>query len=215
MSWVMPCSARSTITSNASIVSLERPLLSKLSTARSNNASWSTSYISLLPFNLSSFIIDGYRAIFFREGYGHEPLYHYLATPFQLLLGDNFLSIRLPAAFLGLLLVALTMRWSKRTFNRTTAITAGLLLAVSWQPVIFSRIGIRPILEPVLLLLMAWFWPRRPYLAGLFLGLTLYSYTGARVLFLMPLLWMGYWLINRRSAVPSWKAGAGRPRQQT
>ncbi len=167
----------------------------------------------VLNADIASFIIDGYRAIFFREGYGHEPLYHYIAAPFQLLLGDNFLSIRLPAAFLGLLLVALTMRWSKRTFNSTTAITTGLLLAVSWQPVLFSRIGIRPILEPVLLLIMAWFWPRRPYLAGLFLGLTLYSYAGARALFLMPLLWMGYWLINRRPtmrslAVPSWKAGA-------
>lgn len=161
----------------------------------------------VLNADIASFIIDGYRAIFFREGYGHEPLYHYLAAPFQLLLGDNFLSIRLPAAFLGLLLIALTMRWSKRAFDRTTAITTGLLLAVSWQAVIFSRIGIRPILEPVLLLLMAWFWPRRPYLAGLFLGLTLYSYTGARVLFLLPLLWMGYWLINRR-ATPSWQAGA-------
>lgn len=147
--------------------------------------------------DVASFILHGYRAFFFREGYGHEPLYHYWAAPFQALLGDNVLSIRLPAVFLGLLLVALTMRWAKREFGSVAAVTAGLGLAVSWWPIIFSRVGIRPVFEPVLLVLMAWFWPRRPWLAGLCLGLSLYTYTGARVVFLIPVfliiygLWQG------------------------
>ena len=41
------------------------------------------------------------------------------------LLGDNVLSIRLPAAFLGLFVVALTMRWAKRSFDPATGIIAG------------------------------------------------------------------------------------------
>jgi hypothetical protein len=80
------------------------------------------------------------------------------------------------------------MRWAEREFGSLTAVVAGVFLAVSWWPIIFSRIGIRPILEPVLLLMMAWFWPKRPFLAGLFLGLSLYSYTGARVMLALPVL---------------------------
>jgi hypothetical protein len=153
----------------------------------------------VLDADIAAFIRDGYHAFFFRDGYGHEPLYHYLAAPFAPLLGDNLLAIRLPSVFLGLLLVALTMRWAKREFGAITAVAAGLGLALSWWPIIFSRIGIRPILLPVLLLLAVWFW-RRPLWAGLFLGLSFYSYTAARLIFLLPL---GYalmgWLAGRRT----------------
>ncbi|MBP6470934.1 MAG: hypothetical protein KBE23_04770 [Chloroflexi bacterium] len=152
----------------------------------------------VLDADIALFIRGGYNAFFFREGYGHEPLYHYLAVPFAPLLGDNVLAVRLPSVFLGLLLVALTMRWAKREFGGVTAVVAGIGLAVSWWPIIFSRLGIRPILEPVLLVMMAWFWPRRPWLAGLFLGLSLYSYTGARVVFLIPILFAAYWLLLGR-----------------
>jgi hypothetical protein len=157
----------------------------------------------VLNADVVNFIRQGAQALFFREGYGHEPLYHYWSVPFQALLGDNTLSIRLPAAVLGILLVALTMRWAKRAFDPITALASGLFLAISWWPIIFSRVGIRPIMEPVLLLLFAWFWPRKPWLAGLFLGLSLYTYTGARVIFLWPLLLMLYWLIlGRRIDAP-------------
>ena len=108
------------------------------------------------------------------------------------------LSIRLPAVTLGLLLVALTIRWSRREFGTRTAVITGLGLAVSWWPIIFSRIGLRPILEPVLLVLAAWFWPKRPWLSGLVLGLSLYSYTGARVVFAIPVLFAVWTLTQRR-----------------
>ncbi len=152
----------------------------------------------VLDADIALFIRGGEHALFFHHGYGHEPLYHYYAVPFQALLGDNILSIRLPAAFLGLLLVALTMRWARRDFGSVPALVAGLGLAVSWWPIIFSRIGIRPILEPVLLTLAVIFWQRRPWLAGLLLGLTLYSYTAARVLLALPLLFALYWWLFQR-----------------
>ncbi len=157
----------------------------------------------VLNADIVTFIRQGYHALFFREGYGHEPLYHYWSVPFQVLFGDNILSIRLPAVYLGLLLVALTMRWTRREFGSFAAVAAGIGLAISWWPVIFSRIGLRPIMEPVLLLLFAWFWPRRPWLAGLFLGLSLYTYTGARVLLLLPLSLFLYWLLAGRWAMVS------------
>ena len=150
---------------------------------------------------IASFIRQGQHALFFRDGYGHEPLYHYLAAPFAPLLGANVLAVRLPSVFLGLLLVALTMRWAKREFGSVAAATAGLGLALSWWPIVFSRIGIRPILEPVLLVAAAWFWTRRPWLAGLFLALAVYSYTPARVVYFIPLLYLIYLAIRYQFAV--------------
>ncbi len=163
----------------------------------------------VLNADIVQFIRGGSHALFFREGYGHEPLYHYFSVPFQVLLGDNVLSMRLPAVTLGLLLVALTLRWARREFGAGTAVLAGAGLAISWWPIVFSRVGIRPILEPVLLLLFAWFWPKRPWLAGLFLGLSVYSYTGARVVFAIPALLVLYFFLTQRregAEEGGWKA---------
>jgi hypothetical protein len=151
----------------------------------------------VLDADIALFIRGGEHALFFRHGYGHEPLYHYLAAPFAPLLGDNWLAIRLPSVYLGLLLVALTMRWARRDYGAAAALVAGLGLAISWWPVVFSRIGIRPILAPLLLVAAVWFWPLRrttvtrrgllsAALAGLWLGLAIYSYTAARVAPLIP-----------------------------
>lgn len=140
----------------------------------------------VLNADIVTFIRQGRHALFFREGFGHEPLYHYWSVPFQILLGDNVLSIRLPAVFLGLLLIAAVMSWARRDFDAIVAVCTGLGLAISWWPIIFSRVGIRPILEPLLLVLAAFHWSRRPWIAGVFIGLSIYSYTAARVFFLLP-----------------------------
>ncbi|MEZ4516477.1 MAG: glycosyltransferase family 39 protein [Chloroflexota bacterium] len=157
----------------------------------------------VLNADIVSFIRGGEHAFFFRHGYGHEPLYHYWSVPFQVLLGDNFLSIRLPAVVLGMLLIALTLRWARRDFGRIVALTAGFGLAVSWWPIIFSRIGLRPIMEPVLLVVAALVWPSfngrlktngniRAVGAGAVLGLAVYTYTAARVLFALPIVYGVY-----------------------
>lgn len=151
----------------------------------------------VLDADIASFIRGGEHALFFRHGYGHEPLYHYWAVPFQALLGDNLLSVRLPAAFLGLLLVALTMRQARHNYGSIAALVAGVGLAVSWWPIIFSRIGIRPIMEPVFIVIAIWSWPLaksaisrqallQATLAGLFLGLSVYTYTAARAMMGLP-----------------------------
>jgi 4-amino-4-deoxy-L-arabinose transferase-like glycosyltransferase len=158
----------------------------------------------VLNADIVNFIRNGKHELFFREGFGHEPLYHYWSVPFQILLGDNILSIRLPAVFLGLLLIAITMRWAFREFGRLVALIAGLGLAISWWPIIFSRIGIRPVMEPLLLMFTIWFWPRRPWLAGIMLGLSIYSYTAARFVFLVPLIFGLYLLIFHRGFGLRW-----------
>jgi hypothetical protein len=160
----------------------------------------------VLDADIAGFILEGRHALFFREGYGHEPLYHYWAVPFRVLLGDNLLSVRLPAVFLGLLLVAGTMRWARRDYGLLAAAVAGTGLAVSWWPIIFSRIGIRPIAEPVWLVFAAVVWPRRPWLAGLFLGAAIYSYTAARTIFVLPLLVALYLLLARPQDSSPWNS---------
>lgn len=155
----------------------------------------------VLNADIVTFIRGGEHALFFRHGFGHEPLYHYFAVPFQILLGDNVLSIRLPAVTLGMLLVAATMRWVRRDFGVLTAVLTGAGLAASWWPIIFSRIGLRPIMEPLLLVGMAYFW-KRPLLAGFFLGLSYYTYTGARIAPLIPVLfYLCWWLIKKFPAI--------------
>lgn len=152
----------------------------------------------VLDADIALFIREGEHAFFFRHGYGHEPLYHYWAAPFAPLLGDNYLAIRLPSVYLGLLLVALVMRWAKRDYGTIAALVAGAGLAISWWPVIFSRIGIRPIMEPVFLALAMWSWPlrdtvvtrrgiRSAAMAGVWFGLSIYTYTAARIILLIPL----------------------------
>lgn len=181
----------------------------------------------ILDADIARFIREGEHALFFSHGYGHEPLYHYFAAPFAPLFGDNLLAIRLPSVFLGLLLVALTMSWAKREYGALAAVIAGLGLAVSWWPVIFSRIGIRPILEPVLIVLAVWFWPLdaravsrtsqwRAVLAGLLLGLSIYAYTAARIILLIPAvlfiiwssryLWLRYRKWDEAAIINMWQA---------
>ena len=142
----------------------------------------------VLDADIVTTILEGNHALFFWQGYGHEPLYHYFNVPFRLALGDNWLAIRYPSIVTGLLLIALTMRWVRREWGKSVALTTAAFLALHWWPIIFSRIGIRPISEPVLLVLGAWFWPKRPWLAGLLWGLSLYTYTGARVVLAVPVL---------------------------
>lgn len=171
----------------------------------------------VLDADIAQAIRAGQFALFFREGYGHEPLYHYLAAPFGALLGDNFLASRLPSVFLGLLLTALALVWARREYGAWAAAVMGIGLSVNWWPIIFSRIGIRPILEPLLLLLMAWAWPRRPVLAGLWLGLACYSYTPAVIMLALPVaVGLSAWLFgngpdSRRQtgAAARWAATAG------
>jgi 4-amino-4-deoxy-L-arabinose transferase-like glycosyltransferase len=159
----------------------------------------------VLDAGIPAYILAGNFPLFFWQGYGHEPFYHYWATPFYLVFGPSVWTARLPAAVLGLALVALTMRWARREYGSLTAVVAGLGLALSWQPIIFSRVGIRPISEPLFLVAAAIFWQRRPWLAGLFLGLSFYTYTAARVVLLIPLLYFGLQWLAQISKRQGWR----------
>ena len=79
------------------------------------------------------------------------------------------------------------LRWGRKEVGVTGGLIVGGLVAVSWWPIVFSRVGLRPIMEPVLLVGAVYWWRNRPVLAGLLLGLSLYTYTAARVLITLPI----------------------------
>jgi 4-amino-4-deoxy-L-arabinose transferase-like glycosyltransferase len=162
-------------------------------------------------------ILDGNHAVYFTEAYGHEAGFHYVQAAFVALLGDNALALRLPAAFAGIVLIAVTFALLKVIFGRKIALIAAALLAVTFFPVFYSRLALRAITLPVLSALSFYFfWQgqgargkgqgRSPFtihhlqftIAGVFAGLSLYTYMAARAVPIFYACWIIYLLVFQR-----------------
>lgn len=140
--------------------------------------------------------LQGSRPVFISSYTGKEVLFFYLAGGLMRLTGPSVFTLRLTAALLGVLTVAATY-WLGRALlaDRRVAVLAAALLALSFWHLVFSRLGFRAISQPLLQALAIaslfrglqrpqWRWF---VLAGLFIGLTGYTYLAAR-LFPVPLL---------------------------
>lgn len=134
--------------------------------------------------------LRGDRPVFISSYTGKEVLFFYGAGGLMRLLGDSVFTLRLTAAYMGLLTVAVTY-WLGREMlaDRRVALIAAALLAVSFWHLIFSRLGFRAISQPLLQALTVaalfrglrreqWRWF---VLSGVFLGLTGYTYLAARL----------------------------------
>lgn len=188
-------------------------------------------------------ILAGKHSLYFTEAYGHEAGYHYLQTGFLALLGANAFTLRLPSAFSGILLIAVTFALLRRLFGLQTALLSAALLAVLFWPVFYSRLALRAISLPLLSGLSAYFWWRgwqageyptgagtnkrvgrdnrssaastvgqrlasslaRPatffVVAGIFAGLSLYTYMAARALPIFYGLFILYLIVFHRPAL--------------
>ena len=138
----------------------------------------------------------GYHPIFFPGNFGLEPLFIYLTTLAFKLFGASPLAMRAVAAILGTLTVpalyAAVREMSKvdQRLPKTTALLAAAVLAILRWHLLFSRVGIEPILVPLFLALMLLFFWRGLrtnslvawILLGLLGGLSLYVYPAARLL---------------------------------
>jgi 4-amino-4-deoxy-L-arabinose transferase-like glycosyltransferase len=150
-------------------------------------------------------ILSGDLAIYFTEATvqgsssvstgGHEPLYQYVQAAAVGLFGQNWLALRWPSFAFGLLGVATTYILVRHLFDPAVALLTITWLSVSFWPLFYARVGLRAILLPVTTALAIYFLVRaidwgskervhRPYhlFAGLFLGLSLYTYMAARFL---------------------------------
>jgi 4-amino-4-deoxy-L-arabinose transferase-like glycosyltransferase len=150
-------------------------------------------------------ILAGRHAIYFTAAYGHEPLYQYVQAASVALFGGHWLGLRWPSVAFGLLGIAGTYALARRLFGVRVALLTIAWLAVSFWPLFYARVGVRAISLPFTAALAAYFLlkaiapPASPstslpvcqpagtrvanwLLAGLFLGLSLYTYMAARVL---------------------------------
>ena len=130
-----------------------------------------------------------YHPVFFSAFTGREALYVYLEAGAFALFGEGMFAGRLLSAFVGVLTVATTYALGKALCGRRVGILAAAMFAVSLWHLIASRNGYRAVIQPLVQLPALWFlfrgWrsERRRWsfvVAGLFLGLTQYTYTAAR-----------------------------------
>ena len=148
-------------------------------------------------------IVEGARPIFLPDNAGREALYSYWQAALVALLGYGAFPLRVASALIGTLTVAVSawcltaLPWPRA---RATALVAAALLAGLFWHTLFSRFGIRAISMPLLAALMfGWLWRgmgsgqvRLYALAGLALGVAVYTGTAARVLPFAPVLSLGY-----------------------
>ncbi|HSH02840.1 MAG TPA: hypothetical protein VLL52_10010, partial [Anaerolineae bacterium] len=142
---------------------------------------------------------DNYRPLFISSYTGKETFFFYIAGGLMRLIGPYTFTLRLTAAYLGLLTTALTYWLTLELFprhqhRRLIALLTTLLLATSFWHLLFSHLGFRAISQPftqaftLAALLRGLRHNDRRWLTagGLALGLTAHTYLAAR-LFPLPL----------------------------
>jgi len=156
---------------------------------------------------------NGYRPVFIEAYTGHEVLFYYWAALLARLIGPSVFALRLAAASLGILAVptayfAVRQLFYEDQHSRWQAALTAAILSIAFIHVTWSRFGLRAISEPVLqAMALGFLWrglrrsAMRPLrtgevgwgpgtidlaLAGLFTGLTAYTYLAAR-LYSIPL----------------------------
>jgi 4-amino-4-deoxy-L-arabinose transferase-like glycosyltransferase len=165
-------------------------------------------------------VLAGGHAIYFTAAYGHEPLYQYVQAATVALFGNNWLGLRFPSVAFGLLGVAATYVLLRYLFDSLVALLTAGWLAVSFWPLFYARVALRAITLPFTGALCFYLLARaaglRPSvrrgrhglvcaaLAGLALGVSLYTYMAARVLPLILLVLLLYLSIVRRSMPLPW-----------
>lgn len=141
-------------------------------------------------------ILEGQHAVYFTAAYGHEPLYQYVQAASVALIGHNWIGLRWPSVAFGLLGLAAIYAHTRQLFGQAVALPAILWASTSFWPLFYARVGLRAISLPFTAALAAHFLFRSlrclrrdthrrtadHLLAGLFVGLSLYTYMAARFL---------------------------------
>ncbi|MFN8598718.1 MAG: glycosyltransferase family 39 protein [Anaerolineae bacterium] len=187
-------------------------------------------YDEAIDAKLAQEIRAGAMPIYFEEGWGREPLYHYLVAFTLNFTPDPTTALRVTSALLGLIQLLAAYALFRSLFGVPTALIGAAWIAVLFWTVSTSRAGLRNITLTTLATLTAWaFWrvfanasrkrqvattaprwqPASSLLPGVLLGLTVYTYQPSRV---VPLIFIGFavylWLFNRIEFRSSWRVFA-------
>lgn len=136
-------------------------------------------------------VIDGARPIFFEINKGIEPLIIYLEALAFWLFGIGPIQLRLVNVICGQLTIALIYPLACRLGNRRIALIAMFGVAGSFWPIFVSRLTLRAIALPPLLILALYFlwltfshtnWKSWLYgtVSGLMAGIAMYTYLSSR-----------------------------------
>lgn len=158
---------------------------------------------------ISQKVLDGHLAVYYADASGHEALYHALNAIFLGLFGPGVPGIRWLSVILGTMTIPLTYLVGRRMFGRLVGGIAAVGLAFSFWSLMYSRIGLRHILLPVLALAAFYFFWQplierkkkgralpTSLLTALFVALGFYTYFAGRGVPLILLAFMGYVLIT-------------------
>lgn len=147
----------------------------------------------------------------FAMGYMSMPTAFYWPISWSLwLVGDGVAGLRLPAALVGTLTVPALYLFTRRLWGRRLALLSAGFLATYDYHVHYSRLGANNVWDPLFVLLALWALDRgltgsdaasrtRSFiLAGLVMGLSTYYYTGARLLPLLVIIYVGFLWVQKR-----------------
>lgn len=180
-------------------------------------------YDEAIDAKLAQEIRAGATPLYFEEGWGREPLYHYLVAVTLNFTPDPTTALRLTSGGLGLIQLLAAYALFRSLFGVPTALLGAAWLAVLFWTVSTSRAGLRNITLTTLTTLTAWaFWrvwtearrktqdalhPASCILPGVLLGLTVYTYQPSRVVPLIYLVFVGFLFIRQRALVKqNWRA---------
>jgi len=143
------------------------------------------------------------------EAWRGETFFRYLIAGSQLLVGQTTYAIFLTSAIIGMATLAVFYVFIRQVFEPRLALIATFLLSVSGWHVTFSKVGWRAILVPLFAALVFFFLTRAMrerrlldfVLAGIALGVSLYTYDAARILPIAALVYVTYELIRRPSVL--------------
>jgi 4-amino-4-deoxy-L-arabinose transferase-like glycosyltransferase len=158
---------------------------------------------------------QGQSPIYFSANNGREPAYIYLTAISVALLGNTTLAVRLTAAVVGTLTTWFLYKLAESWFGKHVGLLSAVIWAITVWPIHLSRIGLRPILLPLMLSLVFWLGTlayRRSrdgrngtwlwLLSGLIYGLSFYTYLAIRFTpVILVLLVIYLYLTGRKKAL--------------
>lgn len=154
-------------------------------------------------------VLDGELRNPFVMGYMSMPTLFYWPLGWSLTLaGNNEFGLRLPAALAGTATVPLLYLFARRMWGRRVALLSAAFLATYDYHIHFSRLGANNVWDALFVLLTLWALDvgltttdgarrtRAFILAGLAMGLSVFFYTGARLLPFLVISYVGYFVVR-------------------
>jgi 4-amino-4-deoxy-L-arabinose transferase-like glycosyltransferase len=155
---------------------------------------------------------QGQSPFYFTANNGREPAYIYLTSLSLAIFGNTTLAVRLMAAVMGTLTTWFTYKLAETWFGRRVGLLSAAVWAITVWPIHLSRIGLRPILLPLMLALVfwlgtlayrrsrdgqpsAWLW----LLTGFFYGVSFYTYLAVRFTPVLLGVLLVYLFLTRRN----------------